>query len=54
MKKDYTIDGMTFHAKSLRTAIRRARGYARGELDKDGRTILAKDRKPPGHPMRKL
>ena len=46
MKKDYIVDGQTFRAKSLRTAKRRARGYARGELMQDGRTIPAKDRKP--------
>jgi hypothetical protein len=50
---DYTINGKVFRARNLRTAQRRARGYARGELDLDGKTIKAKDRKPPGQPMRK-
>ena len=51
--KQYTVSNVTVSAKSYRTAVRRVRGYERGELTIDGQTILAKDRTPPGTPMRK-
>ncbi len=44
--KDITIE-----ARCQRTADRRFRGLLRGELDIDGKTILAKKRKPPGRSM---
>ena len=50
---EYTIDEVKVRARNYRTAMRRVRGYQRGELDIDGRTILASKRKPPGRPMRK-
>lgn len=52
-KRDYVINGVTFSARSLRTAKRRARGYERGELNQDGSTILAERRTPPGKPLAK-
>jgi hypothetical protein len=51
--RDFTIDGVTVQASKWRTAVRRVRGYIRGEFDINGKTILAKDRTPPGTPMRK-
>ena len=52
-KKLYTIDDVTVEAKSRRTANRRVRGFKRGELDINGKTILAIKRTPPGQPLRK-
>ena len=51
----FTLDGKTADivARNRRTAQRRFRGLLRGELTIDGKTILAKDRKPKGSPMRK-
>jgi len=49
----YTIDNVTVSARNFRTAVRRVRGFKRGELTIEGATILAKDRTPPGTPMRK-
>ena len=49
----YTIDDVTLFARNYRTAKRRVRGYLRGELDSEGRTILATKRKPPGHSLKK-
>ena len=51
--REFTIDGVTLNARTYRTAVRRVRGFKRGELNLDGSTILAKDRKPPGRPLRK-
>lgn len=51
--KDYTINEVTVTARNYRTAVRRVRGYQRGEFDIDGKTILASKRTPPGTPMRK-
>lgn len=51
--KDFTIDGVTVRARNYQTAVRRIRGYKRGELDIEGRTILARKRTPPGSPMRR-
>lgn len=42
---------ITITARSARTAQRRYAGFARGELDLFGKTILAKKRKPPGRSM---
>ena len=42
---------ITIEARNQRTADRRFRGLLRGELDLDGKTILAKKRKPPGRSM---
>jgi len=53
MNNQYTISNVTVSAKSYRTAVRRVRGYQRGEFTIDGQTILAKDRTPPGTSMRK-
>lgn len=53
MMRDFTINGVTVNVRSYRTAVRRVRGYQRGEFDIHGATIPAKDRKPPGTPMRK-
>ena len=50
---DYTIDEIKVRARNYRTAVRRVRGYQRGELDINGKTILASKRKPPGRSMRK-
>lgn len=44
---------ITIEARNARTAHRRYAGFARGELTIEGKTILAKRRKPPGRPMRK-
>ncbi len=52
-KFDDNGKAITIEARCQRTADRRFRGLLRGELDIDGKTILAKKRKPPGHPMRK-
>ncbi len=49
----YKFDIETISAPNYRTAVRRYRGFKRGELDIHGKTIRAKDRKPPGQPMRK-
>lgn len=53
--KDYQFDDngktRTVIARSQRTADRRILGFLRGELDIDGKTILAKKRKPQGRPM---
>lgn len=48
-------DGTTvsIEARNARTAHRRYAGFCRGELQPDGRTILASKRKPKGHSMRK-
>lgn len=51
--RDYTISGVTVTARRYRTAVRRVSGYLRGEFDITGATIPAKDRTPPGTPMRK-
>lgn len=51
--RDFTIDGVTVKARKYRTAVRRVRGYKRGEFDITGATIPAKDRTPPGTSMRK-
>jgi len=51
--KMYNIGGVLVPIRSFRTYQRRLRGYERGELTVDGQTILAKDRTPPGTPMRK-
>lgn len=51
--RQYSIDGVTITAKTWRTAVRRVRGYQRGELDLNGKTILASKRKPPGRSLRK-
>lgn len=53
MKRSYTIDGVTLDAKRYRTAVRRVKGFKRGELNLDGSTILAIKRNPPGQPLRK-
>tara|TARA_R110002096_G_scaffold322432_2_gene516484 strand:- start:83 stop:256 length:174 start_codon:yes stop_codon:yes gene_type:complete len=47
------IGGVSVTARSFRTYQRRLSGFERGELTVDGQTILAKDRTPPGTPMRK-
>lgn len=52
-KRGFTIDGVTVNARCYRTAVRRVRGFQRGEFDIDGRTILALKRTPPGRPLRK-
>jgi hypothetical protein len=39
---------ITIWAHNYFAAVRRVRGYMRGELDIEGRTILAEDRDPPG------
>ena len=44
-KKEYQVNGVRFIAKNRRTAKRRYRGWERGEMDADGRTIPLKDRK---------
>jgi hypothetical protein len=41
----------TITARNHRTAQRRFRGFIRGELTIEGRTILASKRKPPGRSM---
>ena len=51
--KPYKFDATTITARNYRTAVRRLRGFERGEMDINGKTIRAKDRKPPGSPMRK-
>lgn len=51
--RQFTIQNVTVTARRYRTAVRRVRGYLRGELTIEGQTILAKDRKPAGTPMRK-
>lgn len=51
--KSYMIGGVSVTARSFRTYTRRLNGFERGELTADGQTILAKDRTPPGTPMRK-
>lgn len=51
--REYKIDGVTLTAKSWRTAVRRVKGYQRGELDLSGKTILASKRTPPGRSLRK-
>lgn len=38
--RKFTIDDVTLEAKSYRTAVRRYRGYQRGELTLEGKTIL--------------
>ncbi len=50
--RKFTIDDVTLEAKSFRTAVRRVRGYKRGELKLDGSTILAIKRNPPGQPLK--
>ncbi len=52
-KRPFTIDGVTLDARCYRTAVRRVRGFQRGELTIEGRTILASKRTPPGHSLRK-
>jgi hypothetical protein len=44
-------DNINITARCRRTANRRFRGLLRGELDLDGKTILAKKRKPLGRSM---
>jgi hypothetical protein len=53
MNRSYTIDDVTLTARRYRTAVRRVRGFKRGELDIDGKTILASKRTPPGRSLRK-
>jgi hypothetical protein len=43
--KEYTINGVTVTARNYRTAVRRVRGYLRGEFDIKGRTIPRAERK---------
>jgi len=50
-KFDHEGKAITITARNRRTAERRLRGLLRGELDTDGKTILAKKRKPPGRSM---
>lgn len=52
-KREYTIDDVTLEAYTYRTAVRRVRGFQRGELNLDGSTILAIKRDPPGQPLKK-
>ena len=49
--KDYQIGDLTVTARNRRTAERRARGFLRGEMDVDGKTILAEKRTPPGQKL---
>lgn len=51
--KTYKFDNTSITARNTRTAQRRYVGFKRGELTIEGKTILAKDRKPKGHSMRK-
>lgn len=51
--RQFTIQNVVVTARRYRTAVRRVRGFLRGELTIEGQTILAKDRKPPGTPLRK-
>ena len=51
--REFTIDGVTLTARNYRTAVRRVRGYKRGEFNLDGSTILAERRNPPGTPLKK-
>lgn len=50
----YKFDRVTIIARNVRTANRRHKGFLRGELDVNGKTILANRRKPKGRPMRKI
>jgi hypothetical protein len=50
---DHEGKAITIIARTRRTAERRLRGLLRGELDIDGKTILASKRTPKGQPMRK-
>lgn len=43
-RKAYEINGQTIWARTRRTAERRWRGWKRGELDIDGRTIRKGER----------
>jgi hypothetical protein len=47
MKKtrSFTIQNVTVAARRFRTAVRRVRGFLRGELTIEGQTIPLKDRK---------
>lgn len=45
MKRTYTIDDVTLEARKRRTAVRRVRGYLRGEFDITGKTIPKGKRK---------
>lgn len=53
MNRSYTIDNVTLTARRYRTAVRRVKGFKRGELDINGKTILAIKRNPPGQPLKK-
>jgi len=53
MSTEINIGGQRFTVRNRKTADRRIRGFDRGELNADGSTIPAKDRTPPGKPMRK-
>ena len=43
--RSFTIQNVTVTARRFRTAVRRVRGFLRGELTIEGQTILPKDRK---------
>lgn len=51
--REFTINGVTLKARTYRTAVRRVRGYKRGEFDINGATIPCEDRNPPRPPMKK-
>ena len=53
MNREYRIGDLTIIARSRRTAERRARGFSRGEMDIDGKTVLAEERTPPGRKLKK-
>lgn len=50
-KFEHNEKTIIIEARNQRTADRRIRGFIRGELDIDGKTILAKKRKPSGRSM---
>lgn len=39
MKREFTIQGVTVVAHRYRTAVRRVRGFLRGEMDINGKNI---------------
>ena len=43
--RQFTIQNVTVTARRFRTAVRRVRGFLRGELTIDGRTIPVSERK---------
>ena len=43
--RQFTIQNISVVARRYRTAVRRVRGFLRGELTIDGQTIPPKDRK---------